>query len=192
MGSSGRSGIPQQGNPTEARAFRESFFLSTDGSRQQMPRVSQETGESPLGSVPERSPWPPTAERPSGSSSGGHSPHSPQVALQDHSPEPSSAQGSPRALPWREEAKRLKLKLEAWPSSNAPMPSRAFQAVDSKASSLSLPHDVRSGKVLRARLLESTQASTQGSEPTVLPSVLLQKPDPRDIHRHSLQGGKPL
>ena len=54
MGSSGRSEIPQQGNPTEARACGASFFLSTDGNRKQIPRVSQETGESPLGSVPER------------------------------------------------------------------------------------------------------------------------------------------
>lgn len=70
------------------------FFLSTDGNRKQVPRVSPGTGESPLESGREQ----PLQHPPQvpGVHPSGHSPYHPQVALQDHSAEP-SAQGSPRA-----------------------------------------------------------------------------------------------
>ena len=79
------------------------------------------------------------------------------MALQDHSPEPSSAQGSLRVLPWGEDTKRLNLKLKAWLSLQSLL--EPSKPVDSKASSKSLPPDVTRGKVLRAWLGELTQAS---------------------------------
>lgn len=177
---------PQQGDPDGSPGFQGEFFLSVDGNIKQIRSISQGTGEFPLGAVnwgvpaggcalenllPTRPPWTTSKGRltgPSGSSSGGHSHGRPQVALQDHSPGLSSAQGSPGALPWRRATNRPGLPWHVSAFWSLPV-------TDSKASSVSLPPDVRSDTVLRAWLRNSHWASAQGSS---LPSPSV--PVPRD------------
>lgn len=59
--------------------------------------------------------------------SGGHSPGRPQVALQDHSPEPCSAQGSPKSPSLGRRNQQAEAEIQGLALPVAPIPSGIFQ-----------------------------------------------------------------